>query len=190
MFKEALKKESTVDLDTQLAKFLFRYRITLHATTGVPPAEILMQRKPRSRLDLLRPQLSTKVHVKQTKQKLNHDKSAPVRQFQIDNTVYVQDLPSRSTWLPGTVVRIRGPLTYDIELEDGRIVTRHVDNLRMQYPQPTSTSSPILRPHTEDDCLPTPAASSSCSTETQTTDSAAVPLRRSTRVTHPPNRYM
>ena len=55
MFKEALKKESTVDLDTQLAKFLFRYRITLHATTGVPPAEILMQRKPRSRLDLLRP---------------------------------------------------------------------------------------------------------------------------------------
>jgi len=54
-FKEALKKESAVDLDTQLAKFLFRYRITPHATTGVPPAELLMQRKPRSRLDLLRP---------------------------------------------------------------------------------------------------------------------------------------
>jgi len=56
-----------------------------------------------------------------------------------------------------------------MELEGGRIVTRNVDNLHMQYPQPTSTSSPILRPHTEDDCLPTPAASSGCSTETQTT---------------------
>ena len=27
---------------------------------------------------------------------------------------------------------IWGPLTYDIELEDGRIVTRHIDNLRKQ----------------------------------------------------------
>ena len=45
--------------------------------TGVPLAELLMQRKPRSRLDLLKPQLSTIVHLKQTKQKLNHDKSTP-----------------------------------------------------------------------------------------------------------------
>ena len=45
--------------------------------TGVPLAELLMQRKPRSRLDLLKPQLSTTVHLKQTKQKLNHDKSTP-----------------------------------------------------------------------------------------------------------------
>ena len=111
--------------------------------------------------------------MKQTKQKLNHDKSAPVHRFQIE-----------------TVVRIRGPLTNDIEREDGRIVTRHVDNLRMRYPQPTSTSSSILHPNTEDDCLPTPAASSGCSTDTQTTNSAAVPLRRSTRLTHPPNRYL
>ena len=45
--------------------------------TGVPLAELLMQRKPRSRLDLLKPQLSTTVHLKQTKQKLDHDKSTP-----------------------------------------------------------------------------------------------------------------
>ena len=70
------------------------------------------------------------MHLKQTQQKLNHDKSTPVRQFEIDDAVYVQDLPSTSTWLPGTVVKIRGPLTYDIELVDGRIVTGHVDNIR------------------------------------------------------------
>ena len=44
------------------------------------------------------------------------------------------------------LLECRGPLTYDIELEDDRIVTNHVDNLRKQYPQPTSTSSPILHP--------------------------------------------
>ena len=186
-FKQALKKEPTVDLDTQLSKFLFRYRMTPHATTGIPPAELLMQRKPRSRLDLLKPQLSTTVHLKQTMQKLNHDKSTPVRQFQIDDAVYIQDLPSRSTWLPGTVVKIRGPLTYDMELEDGRIVTRHVDNLRRQHPQTTSVSSPTT---TEDDCLPTAIACSDHPSVTETTHSAAVPLRHSTRVTHPPNRYM
>ena len=176
-----------MDLDTQLSKFLFHYRMTPHATTGVPPPELLMQRKPRSRLDLLKPQLSTTVHLKQTKQKLNHDKSTPVRQFQIDDAVYVQDLPSRSTWLPGTVVKTQGPLTYDIELEDGRIVTRHVDNIHRQHPQTTSLSSSIT---TEDDCLPTAVACSDNSSVTEPTDSAAVPLHRSTRVTHPPNRYM
>ena len=186
-FKQALKKEPTMDLDTQLSKFLFHYHMTPHATTGVPPPELLMQRKPRSRLDLLKPQLSTTVHLKQTKQKLNHDKSTPVHQFQIDDAVYVQDLPSRSTWLPGTVVKIRGLLTYDIELEDGRIVTRHVDNIRRQQPQTTSLSSSIT---TEDDCLPTAVACSDNSSVTEPTDSAAVPLHRSTRVTHPPNRYM
>ena len=186
-FKQALKKEPTVDLDTQLSKFLFRYRMTPHATAGVPPAELLMQRKLRSRLDLLKPQLTTTVHLKQSKQKLNHDKSTPLRQFQIDEAVYVQDLPSRSTWLPGTVVKIRGPLTYDIALEDGRIVTRHVDNLRRQHPQTTSLSSQIT---TEDDCLPTATACSDHSSVTETTNSATVPLRRSTRVTRPPDRYM
>ena len=146
-----------------------------------------MQRKPRSRLDLLKPQLTTTVHLKQSKQKLNHDKFTPLRQFQIDDAVYVQDLPSRSTWLPGTVVKIRGPLTYDIALEDGRIVTCHVDNLRRQHPQTTSMSSQIT---TEDDCLPTATACSDHSSVTETTNSAAVPLRRSTRVTRPPDRYM
>ena len=125
--------------------------------------------------------------MKQTTEKLNHDKSTPVGQFQIDDTVYVQDLPLRSTWLPGTVVKIWGPLTYNIELEDGRIVTRHVDNLRRQHPQTTSLSSPIT---TEDDCLPTAIACSDHSFVTETTDAAAVPLRRLTRVTHPPDRYM
>ena len=110
-----------------------------------PQAELLMQHKPCSRLDLLKPQLSTTVHLKQTQQKLNHDKYTPVHQFETDDAVYVQDLPSRSTWLPGTVVKIRGPLTYDIELEDGRIVMRHVDNIRRQHPQTTSLSSSITR---------------------------------------------
>ena len=35
------------DLDTRLARFLFSYRTTPHTTTGVSPAELLMNRKLR-----------------------------------------------------------------------------------------------------------------------------------------------
>ena len=43
------------------SKFLFWYRVTPHLTTGVPPSQLLFGRVPRSLLDLLKPDLSTKV---------------------------------------------------------------------------------------------------------------------------------
>ena len=42
--KIALKKSHIDSLDTQLSCFLFKYRITSHATTGIPPSELLMNR--------------------------------------------------------------------------------------------------------------------------------------------------
>ena len=47
-FKTAMKKATTGDLETQLSRFLFQYRITPHTSTGVSPAELLMGRQPRS----------------------------------------------------------------------------------------------------------------------------------------------
>ena len=37
----------------KLSRFLLKYRITPHSSTGVAPAELLMARSLRSRLDLL-----------------------------------------------------------------------------------------------------------------------------------------
>ena len=114
-----------IDLDTQLAKVLFHYRITPHATT----------------------------------------------------------------WLPGTVVRMQG--TTDL----WHRARRWQDCYKSCWQSPQAIPSTHfyvqsdLAPHKEDDCLPIPAASSGCSTETHTTDSAGVPLQCSTRVTHPPNKY-
>ena len=55
--KRALKKSSTDSLDTQLSCFLFKYRITSHATTGIPPSELLMNQHIKFHLDLLHPDL-------------------------------------------------------------------------------------------------------------------------------------
>ena len=71
--KRALKKSSNDTLETQLCRFLFKYRITPHATTGIPPSQLLMHRHLRSHLDLLHPDLSAHVKQKQEQQKDHHD---------------------------------------------------------------------------------------------------------------------
>ena len=80
-------------IQDKLSKFLFNYRITPHTTTGVPPCELLMNRRLRSRFDLLRPDniLAQRVENKQQSQKLAHDIHKPHREFKVGDTVYVQD---------------------------------------------------------------------------------------------------
>ncbi|VDI60098.1 Hypothetical predicted protein [Mytilus galloprovincialis] len=51
MFKEGLKKMMEGIIETRIARFVFAYRITPHATTGLPPSVMLMGRRPRSLLD-------------------------------------------------------------------------------------------------------------------------------------------
>ena len=69
--KIAIKKSgSGVPLDAQISRFLFQYRQTPHSTTGVSPAELLMNRRPRCRLDLLHLDVSGRVWRKQEQQKV------------------------------------------------------------------------------------------------------------------------
>ena len=61
--KEGLKKITEDDIETRLARVLYHYRTTPHTTTGRTPAELLMGRKLRTRLDLLQPDLRTRIVV-------------------------------------------------------------------------------------------------------------------------------
>ena len=49
-------------LSQRLASFLFSYRTTPHATTSVAPCELFLGRKIRSRLDLMRPDVESRVN--------------------------------------------------------------------------------------------------------------------------------
>ena len=60
-FKAAMKKLSTGSLKDRVMKVLFKYRITPQSTTGQSPSELLFGRHLHSHLDLLRPDLSSKV---------------------------------------------------------------------------------------------------------------------------------
>ena len=59
--KVGLKKQSGGSLEQRLYRFLFQYRITPHSTTGQSPAQLLMNRRVRSRLDLTSPDTSNRV---------------------------------------------------------------------------------------------------------------------------------
>ena len=69
-------------VETRVSEFLARYRITPQTSTGVSPAELLLGRKPRSRLDLVYPEIGRKVRQSQASQKQAHDWYAKERTMQ------------------------------------------------------------------------------------------------------------
>ena len=82
-FKEAMKKTNG-DIDVRIARFLFQYRITPHATTGQSRAFLLLRRQPRSALDLMVPDVGSRVQKCQEHQKANHDQGVKVRLFKVE----------------------------------------------------------------------------------------------------------
>ena len=59
--KAGLRKNTEGDMGLRLARLLFKYRNTPHTTTGVTPADLLLGRKPRCHIDLLHPDIATRV---------------------------------------------------------------------------------------------------------------------------------
>ena len=128
-FKQAMRK-SNEPLDIRMAKFLFTYRLTPHPATGVAPSELLLSRRPRSLLDLVKPDVSSKVRLHQERQKLSHDQKVRSRRFDKGDEVLAKNFGRGEKWLKGRVVQCRGPLSYRVFLEDGRSVRRHQDHLQ------------------------------------------------------------
>ncbi len=102
-------------------------RSTPHATTNSAPSELFLQRKVRTRFDLLKPDLQSKVDKEQARQKESHDKHSKTRQFSAGQPVMIRNFLSKLKWMPGTIKGQQGPVSYEIELDDGRVMRRHVE---------------------------------------------------------------
>ena len=74
--------------------------------------------------------VATKVQNCQLRQRIGHDHHAKGRKFAADDKVFVKNFGTGSAWLPETIVGERGPLSYQINLDDGREIRRHVDHVR------------------------------------------------------------
>jgi len=186
-FKEGMKRQRSGSIETRMARFLFAYRNTPHSTTGMSPAMLLFNRPLRSHLDLLKPDIDLTVQNRQFQQKFYHDAHSKGRQFKVGDTVFTKNFGKGEEWLPGVIDAVRGPLTYLVRLNDGRSIKRHVDHVRtrssehndttgiddadLSFGPATDSDDPLLEPHIV------------------TEEVATAPVRSSTRVRRPPNRF-
>ena len=128
-FKQGLTKLKEGTINERISRFLFNYRITPQSTKGTSPAELLLGRRPLSCLDLLKPDLSTRIETKQAKQRLTSN-SRTVPNYELGDAVYARNFGYGSRWIPGLLVENTGPLSFKMECEGGRIWCRHVDHIR------------------------------------------------------------
>ena len=194
-FKNALRKSSE-PIPVALDRFLFNYRMTPHATTGVTPAELMFGRKLRTRLDLIRPdnftppplvsseEVAEKVMNKQAAQKKNHCSRPRGIELAIHTPIMIRNFGRYGEkWLPATVHRQTGPLSYECKLDDGRIIKRHQDQLQLRTRRRPSVSPtpPLL-------VIPEITAPSNSPVRAPPRSSSLLP-RRSTRERKPIDRY-
>ena len=127
-------KESSDTLQTRVARFLFHYRTTPHTTTGISPAELMMGRRLRTHMSCLLPDTASRVANKQESQKQYYDRNTkPSKQLGEGQIVLTRDFSgSKTRWVRGRIKHGSGPMSYSIDMEDGRTIRRHVDQIRPQ----------------------------------------------------------
>lgn len=136
-FVQTLKKaihSSEGDLTFRIQRFLFSYRCTQHATTGVSPAELLIGRRPRNIFDLIKPNVPRTVSTAQTRQEENYNTRVRNRQFEEEEDVWVRTFSkNEAKWSLGTIIKALGPVTYLIRVGD-QSYKRHVDQIHNAMP--------------------------------------------------------
>ena len=120
-------------LETRLYRFLLHYNKVPQSTTGLPPCELLMKRKLRSRVDSIKPDVRDKVERQQLEMKTRNDAKARCKSFFAGDKVYVRNFIGGIKWLPAAIEEILGPLTYRVCLKDGRIWRRHENHIKLRY---------------------------------------------------------
>ena len=140
-FKQALRSmfQSFKPVKEKLTKFLIAYRNTLHSTTGESPAQLLLGRPLRTRLDLVKLNLNRKMVNQQQQQgiKAANEKGRQRRQLEVGDKVMSRDYRGDLKWRSGLIVKKTGPLMYEVQVARGIIWRRHIDQLRPTAVEPT-----------------------------------------------------
>ncbi|XP_064464401.1 uncharacterized protein LOC135375670 [Ornithodoros turicata] len=111
----------------RLSRKYSRNKNAKHATTGESPANLLLRRSLRTRLDLIRPSVAESVATSQLRQSGRAGREAT---FADGQHVYARDYQGASKWRRATVVCRRGPVSYKVQVPSGSIWRRHLDQLR------------------------------------------------------------
>ncbi|GFT72185.1 uncharacterized protein K02A2.6 [Trichonephila clavipes] len=118
------KYEGTIQ--QKLSTFLMQYRKAPNVTTTLSPAMLFLKRDIRTRIDLLLPELKTKIQDKLRRDNFKFRD----RKFDVGDRVAVRVYRAANTrWKFGTIVNQDGVLHYIIDVQ-GTLVRRHFDQIR------------------------------------------------------------
>ena len=165
-------------LTDRLQRFLLAYRVAPHGTTGRSPAELMLGRQPRTRLDLLQPDLLRRVKDAQQNDADRHP--GVDRSLQVDDGVWARCFTGRDKWRLGRIRAATGPRSFEVDMGDGVIWSRHADQL---WPADSRRASePSVRAASPPQVTPRPAARSAPASAHQASPPAQEQLspRRST----------
>ena len=194
-FKVAMRKSEKdgLSFSHRLSSFLLLYRATPQGTTAVPPSMLFLGRCLRTRLDLLRPDLGSKVASHQASQKEHHDAHSRPRYLQVGNSVMVRDFHGSSRWVPAKIVEQLGPVSFMVQTESGIVWKRHTDHIRAQVDTSPSEPDPageeeflsLSRNTTAESVTTSVNQDSSLATESESSTARRYP----SRVRQPPDRF-
>ena len=129
-FKKGIRAAVTEDatFHQKLINLLLVNRTTPHTSTGIVLCMLFLDM--RTRFHLLRPHVKDHVLSQQAAQKAHHDQYNRARELCVGQRVLVQNYQSGEDWVPGTVTERRGPLSYTVQVADGQLWHRHIDQLK------------------------------------------------------------
>lgn len=122
--------------DQKLREFLLAYRSTpSYALDGKSPAELMLSRRMKSRLDLLRPSQSpAKARMEE---RFNFAHGARWKEFAVGDKVWykLHNIHKNAwEWTPAIVMGRVGEVNYKLQLDSGRAIPKaHAKQLKLRY---------------------------------------------------------
>ena len=86
--------------------------------------------------------MSRKVVKTQLQHKNYHDQHVTYRPFQVQDRVFIRNYANGPIWVPGVILAVTGPLSYECQLVNGRRVRRHQDQL---WKREVEVTPPVVR---------------------------------------------
>ena len=102
----------------------------LHHTPIQSPSYLLFGRRLSLHLNLLYPDLDTKVCARQNLQKHTHNYHAQDHGFELDDLVFAKNYRQSSPWLPGVMLAKRSATLFLAQLTEGSGFRRNPDQLK------------------------------------------------------------
>lgn len=112
------------DLNTKLNRLLMQYRKVPNTVTGVSPAELMFKREFRTRIDLVKRDLTQELNEQ------NKLINPTIREYQIGDSVQARFYNNKCCkWKFGIITDKKGYLHYEVLIENNKYI-RHIDQLR------------------------------------------------------------